>query len=61
MPMLQILLNAVVSKLGGKFATADIKDYCLGTPLVNKHEKLAVKLMCIKLQHIPQAVQELLE
>ena len=35
MPTLQILLNAVVSKLGGKFATADIKDYSLSTSTKN--------------------------
>ena len=57
MPTLKILLNAVVSTPGAKFATADIKDYYLGTPLVDKAGKPAVEYMCINLEHIPADVQ----
>jgi hypothetical protein len=35
MPSLKILLSAVVSQPCGKFATVDIKVYCLGTPLAD--------------------------
>ena len=49
MPTLKILLNAVVSKPGAKFATADIKDYYLGPPLVDKYGNPAVEYMCINL------------
>jgi hypothetical protein len=59
MPTLKILLNAVVSKPGAKFATADIKDYYLGTPLVDKYGNPAVEYMRIKLDHIPQDVQDM--
>jgi len=58
MPTLKILLNAVVSSPGAKFATADIKDYYLGTPLVDKNGQPAVEYMCIKMDHIPVDVQE---
>jgi hypothetical protein len=56
---LKILLYAVVSKPGGNFATADIKDYYFDTPLVDKHGNLTEELMGIKLEHIPYDVQEL--
>ena len=57
MPTLKILLNAVVSKKGAKFATADIKDYYLGTPLTDKHGRPAVEYMRIQLDLIPADVQ----
>jgi hypothetical protein len=53
MPTLKILLYAVVFKPGGKFATADVKNYYLGTPLVDKQGSPAVEFMRIKLEHIP--------
>ena len=37
MQTLKILLNAVVSDQNARFATVDIKDYYLGTPLLDKH------------------------
>lgn len=58
MQTLKILLNAVVSDKGARFATADIKDYYLGTPLVDKHGNPASEYMRINLKHIPLDVQE---
>ena len=58
MQTLKLLLNSVVSTEGGKFATADIKDYYLGTPLLDKHGNAAVEYMRIALDHIPADVQE---
>jgi hypothetical protein len=57
MPTLKILLNAVVSTKGAKFATADIKDYYLGTPLTDKYGRPAVEYMRIQLDFIPADVQ----
>jgi hypothetical protein len=56
MQTLKILLNAVVSD-NARFATADIKDYYLGTPLVDKHGNPATEYMRINLKHIPAAMQ----
>ena len=58
MQTLKIVCNSVVSTPDGKFATADIKDYYLGTPLVDKHGDPAVEYMRISLDHIPKDVQE---
>jgi hypothetical protein len=58
MQTLKILLNAVVSDKGAHFATADIKDYYLGTPLVDKQGSPASEYMRINLKHIPLDVQE---
>jgi hypothetical protein len=57
MQTLKILLNAVVSDQGARFATADIKDYYLGTPLLDKDGKPATEYMRINLKHIPTDVQ----
>jgi hypothetical protein len=52
MPTLKVLLNAVVFKLGGKFATIAIEEYYLCTPFVDKHGKLTVEFMRIKLNYL---------
>jgi hypothetical protein len=57
MQTLKIMLNAVVSDEGARFATADIKDYYLGTPLLDKHGNPATEYMRINLKHIPESVQ----
>jgi len=59
MPTLKILLNAVVSTKNAKFATADIKDYYLGTPLTDKYGRPAVEYMRIQMDFIPADVQAL--
>ena len=59
MQAFKILCNSIVSTEGGKFASADIKDYYLGTPLVDKHGNPAVEYMRISLDHIPADVQAL--
>ena len=56
MTTLKLLLNAVVSDPGSKFASADIANYYLGTPLVDKHGKPAVEYMRIHRKHLPQFV-----
>jgi hypothetical protein len=58
MQTMKIVLNAVVSDPGARVATADIKDYYLSTPLVDKHGNPATEYMRINLNHIPSFVQE---
>jgi hypothetical protein len=58
MQTLKIVLNAVVSDQNARFATADIKDYYLGTPLLDKHGNPATEYMRINLKHIPTDVQQ---
>jgi hypothetical protein len=43
-----------VSKQGSKFATTDIKDYYLSTPIAVKQGQSTMEFMHIKLEHIPQ-------
>jgi hypothetical protein len=53
MQTMKIVLNAVVSDEGSRCATADIKDFYLGTPLVDKNGNPATEYMRINLKHIP--------
>ena len=50
MPVVKVLLNSVVSTVGARFLTADIKDFYLGTPLPRP------EYLRIPLKFIPDAV-----
>ena len=52
LPTVKILLNSVISTEGGRFMTLDIKDYYLGTPLVD------YEYMRIPIGAIPPAIFE---